>query len=420
MSHVDAIDAPALLPAQRRWGAIVVAIVSLVVVIRLALLALPWPTPSDPRGYLEDERHNAPQIDVYRAGGTKVDPALVMPPTYHALVAAIAKATGVEGLTAYRIISTVLSLPAIWLAYLLLAQLPPPIRALRTLQVFFLPVLFPYLFMVYTDAFSMTLLLLSLWFAQRRSFTAAGLAAIASMAVRQNNIIWLAFVMASIYFQHFGPRITFDAVLRCCRACWSFLLGMAAFVAFYLLNGGVAMGDKSMHPSFQFHTENIFTALFVCGVLFVPLHLGNLKQAFAWTKRRPWILAVLALGYVLLRLTFETDHPYHLAMQHMLVNRVTTSVTRSALWEVMFYLVIAGTVLSLCVTPLRHRWQLILYPASALFLAPSWMIHARYYMIPFTLFLLMRSPSTPRREALTVVVLAAWSAATVLIFKFYI
>ena len=48
---------------------------------------------------------------------------------------------------------------------------------------------------------------------------------------------------------------------------------------------------------------------------------------------------------------------------------------------------------------LKRRAELLLYPMTLLFLFPSWLIEHRYYIIPFSLFLLLREQESERAEA---------------------
>ena len=378
------------------------------VVVSVCVLAI-WQFSHAPS--IGDERFNGPQAQRIQQGDWTPDPLIVMPITYHAVVAGIARVFGVEGMQAYRIISVLLCIPAVLVFHLLGAHLSEPCRSLRTLQFFFLPVLFPYWFLVYTDAFSLLLLLLAFLMAQKRVDWAAGLFAIASTAVRQNNIIWLGLLLVLNHVRDHGWSLSAANLRSTLWRGWTFCLGIGLFAVFVVVNGGLAIGDKTMHPSFKLYSGNVFSAIFLLGVIFLPLHVTNLPSVGRLIGKHWWILPALVVTFFVFHLTFATDNPYHLAMQKLFINRVTTSVDRSFVWRIMFFAACAATLVSLAVTPLRSRGHLLLYPATILFLAPSWLIHARYYMIPFTLLLVFRKEDRTAVEIGNLIIMIGFAVA---------
>ncbi len=394
-----------------------VASSAVALVVAIVCVIATWQFSKTPS--IGDERFNGPQAQRIQQGDWRPDPMIVMPLTYHAVIAGVASALGVEGMQAYRIISLLLCIPSFFVFHQLCSHLAEPSRALRTLQFLFLPVLFPYIFLVYTDALSLLFLLLALLLAQRRVDWAAGLLAIASTAVRQNNIIWLALLTAMIHVRDHGWTLGLTGLRSTAARCWTFGLGFALFALFVAVNGGVAIGDKSMHPSFKLYSGNLFAALFLCGLFFLPLHLANVPSACRWALRHWWwIIPAIVAIYVLYQFTFAADNPYNPAMQKLLINKIADSVdirmdtTRTKFWRFLFYVACAATILSLAVTPLRDKACYLLYPASIVFLAPSWLIHGRYYIIPFTLFLLLRKGHAVWAEVATLLIMIGFAVAT--------
>jgi len=105
----------------------------------------------------------------------------------------------------------------------------------------------------------------------------AGLIGIASIIVRQNNIIWLFFIFILIYALENNSfnKYSLKAHLK---KSWIFLLGFLAFLIFAILNKGIAIGDKESHPLASLHFSNIYFMLFLFFFLFLPLNLSNLKK----------------------------------------------------------------------------------------------------------------------------------------------
>ncbi|HLD03973.1 MAG TPA: hypothetical protein VJC17_04330, partial [Candidatus Dojkabacteria bacterium] len=54
-------------------------------------------------------------------------------------------------------------------------------------------------------------------------------------------------------------------------------------------------------------------------------------------------------------------------------------------------------------TELIQKGFVILYPLVVLSLLPFWMVEYRYYMIPFTLFILFAKAQTPMAAAITLI-----------------
>jgi len=90
------------------------------------------------------------------------------------------------------------------------------------------------------------------------------------------------------------------------------------------------------------------------------------------------------------------------------------------LWEILrtpvskslYFLPIAYSILSLCVTPLKSRSFYLLYPFTILFLIPLPLIEIRYEFIPLALFLLFKEPDS---ERITVFTLATYVVPSAII-----
>ena len=173
------------------------------------------------------------------------------------------------------------------------------------------------------------------------------------------------------------------------RRFWSYGLAGVLFVAFVLVNGGVAFGDAAAHPSFSLHLTNVWFLLFVSFFLFLPLASAHRKNILKLAERW-WFWVAGGCLFVAFWFTFVNDHPYNIMLgEYYLRNRVLIFFSSSWLWKITFFFPAAFAIVFFSVVPMRKNWWL-LYPATVVFLAPSWLVEQRYYIVPLTLFLLAR------------------------------
>ena len=340
---------------------------------------------------LVDEGDNLVQIRMFLDGKFEVFKYNATTPAYHALVAFCAWLLETPpSLNSMRLISLGFGLSAVAGFALSIRRLADPEVPLAIGQFFFLPILFPFFFLLYTDVLSLGLLLFSVYGVLTRSERLAGLAGILAVVVRQNQIVWLLFNFLLLYVIKNGFVLGGAAIKEHCRRSWIFLLGFAGFVIFVILNGGVAIGDQEMHPPFAFYLSNCYFSLFLFLILFLPLHLCNFAKIRALVRqRRWWVASGLGLLLAIYVPTFTNTHPYNL-VPGFLRNTLLHLATKTLTAKILFFIPIAYAILSLAVAPLKQRGFYLLYPFWFLSLVPVWLIEVRYYLVPYSLFLLFR------------------------------
>ncbi len=317
--------------------------------------------------------------------------------TYHAILAALSRVTGVADAEGTRLLSLVVSLICVVLAFNIARRTAPNAPCLSAAQLLFLPTILPFFFLLYTDVLGLLFVLLAVLLTWDDRMFAAALAAIAAVLVRQTHIVWMLFTFALPYVRAHGWKLQKEEVLDHLRRGWLFLVGFAGFALFVLINRGVALGDSKAHPAFQFRTGNVAYALFVVFVVFLPLHLANLRRIVRLVRARPWSLLVVAGVFLLLWFVTRFDHPYN-DWRYFLRNKLFHRVEESVLWRGLFFSAIAFTILSLAVTRLRESGCLLLYPIAILSLAPSWLVDPRYAMPALALFVLFRARRSEKLE----------------------
>jgi alpha-1,2-glucosyltransferase len=364
---------------------------------------------------------------------------MVPGPGYHMLITLSAKLLGMTTIThgpnnhdsinKIRTISLFYSLLFVGLFFLLAKRVSENSPEIATLQCYFLPILFPYFFLVYTDVVSALLVLLSLYALLNKKNDLAGIMVILSMVVRQNNIIWLFFMCLFVYFEYYqsspglafskqGLKIKLDNNLlkQYIKECRWFFIGIFFFLIFVILNKGVALGDRANHPPFSFFLGNIYFILFLFFFLFLPTNISNFSRIVQYIKKHKQVIFFVIVGFVFYLYTFNITHPYNHGGslgEHnyfFLRNVILRFFTSNIYMRLLFYLAVAYSILSLMVTKLSRKSFYLIYPITFLYLVPSWLIEQRYYIIPFVLFLLFKEKSSKLVELLTVVCYMALSA----------
>ena len=194
-------------------------------------------------------------------------PASAMFPGFHAVLAAVAWATGLDSPTALRAFCFLGSL-AFWLvAYLLARRLVGGDYALlRATQAYFVPIVFPFCFLIYTDVFSLLVTTAAFLACIDRRLNVCGLLMLLALGVRQNNVVFSAFLIAFSYAER-HDRLMLASLARHLRHCWLLVAGIVAFAAYVLVHGRVGLDDPSNQPT-TLSPGNVAFSLLCCGLCF--------------------------------------------------------------------------------------------------------------------------------------------------------
>ena len=351
------------------------------------------------RDVIDDERLHVAQIDRFVHGDFTLASNLAMTPGYHAFMAFVTKLLGTTSLEAMRTVNVMISAVCIGTFALLLRQVHGRVPAQRLIQFSFFPIILPYYFLVYTDIFSLLLVLTAMLLALRRQHFFAALAAIAGVTVRQTNIVWLVLAPVLAYCMHNDFALRRAPIVGFMKTGWFYALGVLGFALFVYWNRGVAIGDKSLNPAFSFHLGNIYFFLALYGVFFLPRILGRLREIALFVRDHRYTGAALAPLFALYLLGFKTDHPNNnVAPEFFLRNRILMSIAASPLIKIVVFLPMGLAALDLLATSVRRReiWLVLLFTALAL--VPPSLVEQRYYIIPFALLLLLRGDERPNVE----------------------
>ncbi len=351
-----------------------------------------------------DEVDYYPQILKYVEGDYSMNQDITAFTTYHALLAIFAKLTGLTSVWFFRAINMLFAFVSVIVFMRCAALIEKKWPSMALLQFAFFPIIFPYFFLIYTDILSLLMILIGLYFFLKKNYHWAAIFAIIGSCVRQNNIVWLAFFCLLSYGEPNNWKFGVNKGVSHLIKYWTFTMGFILFVGFVIINKGVAIGDRSMHPPFAFQLGNIYFLLFCFWFVFLPLNLGKLKEITPLFKKYKWLIPAILIGYIGFILTFNNSHPFNYQWGgYFLRNRVLIFFNTSLLLKSIYFIVVLLAIFSISQIKLEQKSFYLLYPMIILYLLPSWLIEQRYYIIPFALFLLFRKEADIKTEKILTV-----------------
>jgi len=354
-----------------------------------------------------DEYYHVRQIQRFCAGKHRLDHGITMFPGYHVLSAAIAKLTGDCSIQSLRTFNVLAGLLVTALAFFILKSLRSRRPLARSMAFHFLPILFPYQYVAFTDVSALVPALLTVYLMLRKHWSSAGIIGTLGIAMRQTNVALPLFVAMVAFLDHDKTGPLLDWLLSYLSKTWSSLIGLFAFGAFVWVNQGVAIGDRVSHQP-GFHVANVFFVLFLAFVVSLPVNLENL-----WQRRDRCLslrfLALLTASAVLYAFWFTIDHPYN-AQASFLRNALLSWVVSGPFTKALFFIPVAAGVAAIATTSLSRRSFWVLIPITIALLVPESLVEHRYGILPLSLWLLLRRDASAVAEALAVLTNAGISA----------
>jgi alpha-1,2-glucosyltransferase len=364
-------------------------------------------------GVMVDEHLHHAQIASFHHGDGSLHPRITTFATYHWLVAQALTWVEPPIWQAARWVSAASGLLLVLVAAVAWgwrAHGDARVAALRAALVVLMPVLLPYVFLIYTDPLGLAFVLVAAWAAEARRWWLAALFIACAAAVRQTQIVWALWLLA-LYAIREAPALRTRADwLRALSAIAPLGLVLAAFAVFVVVNGGVAIGDRDAHPSSGLHDGNILFGLFVAMVMFLPVHIAAAPAVVAMVRRKPLACWAGAIGVCAwFAVGFEVDHLFNL-LPGYLHNDVAVWLARPEN-RVLFAVPVAWTALSLVALLDRGRETWAWVAASLLALGPHWMIEHRYGIVALALWQVLRRPLDPAAEWMLAIWVAGWGVA---------
>jgi len=362
---------------------------------------------------LADEGFHVSQAKAFFDGQFVILSGTAMVPGYHAVLALVERTFGLHDVVFLRFINLLGSLLLPVLVWRLVALHAPAVAARRTAQWFLMPLLFPFYFLVYTDAWALVALLaIFLCTLQRRYVLAAAAAAVATL-LRQDMIVWagMAWWLAVLGDGDLAPRRR-EWRLRLRSGLWRglpLLVVLLAFVVFYLWNGGVAVGDRE-RQTLRFNLTNIACFLLCAWFVFLPQNIAALPRIRTFMLRPTCIVLVLA-GFALYMGVYANDHEFNSGRhRYFLHNEGLHWLTEYPWIRALAFVPMAWMALTAAVTPLAEPRLRIMYLFAPLAVGLHPLIEPRYYLPALTLFQVWRTASGARYEN---AMLAWYAVATI-------
>lgn len=346
-------------------------------------------------------------------------------PGYHWLLTAMLAPFGIESLGPIRAITALMTLASTWVFFRIRSQLHPADAQRATAQFFFLPTMFVYAYMAYTDVPALLFLLGAMLATLHGRHRLSALLLLGSMAIRQNNVLWVGFLALYAAWPVLHAICTTPGTQRWERVrwrawigellalVWPYMAAVACFCAYWAWNGSIAYStaqSQNAHPDFRPDIGNP-VYLFALAALLFPCQIAAgwkrlIVHAARWRGVWVWLLPVVVFG--LYAWLFKVHHPFNFIVKGgNLRNEVLQQVAQGGLaWWVFGALAtlgFCGLLFQRYVVPQGWLWL----PFSLVFVAASWMIETRYTIVPFVLFLALRRPEGVWAERVT---LAGWAA----------
>lgn len=332
---------------------------------------------------------------------------------------------------------------------------------LSSLNLALFPLLYFFNFMYYTDVGSTFMVLLMYCLHLDRLDWFASFIGVVAVLFRQTNIVWVAFVA----LQCVGPHLVHaahDARINSLMAAgntpvkWSlttmgqlkelaeglpllmttqprklahllwvvttvaggYVLVGIGFVAFVVLNEGVAVGDKSAH-TVVFHPTQV---AYFCGfaALFSAPFCVTRVVLFLHYGRKHWVITALALLLTAATVNgYSVAHPYLLADNRHYTfyvwRRILTPTDWSQMAAVPVY-VFGGFCVLHSIRRTHIMFKLAFPLCVVLNLTPQLLLEFRYFVLPYLMYRLQVRPQTWWKLAAETALYAVINGVTIYMF----
>jgi len=357
------------------------------------------------------------QWTIYIKNGEKY-PRNAMFPGYHLIQSTIARITGKCTPTVIRTISAIESLLVILFAFLTIRILgqhreeksrknaPPnacntadnktgsviaisPEKALIcALQIYFIPFLFTFHFLIYTDSMAVIAILGALYFSIKRAYLLSAIFAFLTIFIRHNYIVFIPFFVIYPYIDQYGYIISKDKIQKHLMQSWTFILPFAAFTAFIIINGRLTLDDPTSHiPTISI--GNIIETLLALLFFFLPFMIWNIKNTRNWTKKHSKTTIAIVVIFIIISAFFSPRHHWN-TFAWLLHNEILAWFLRDFMTRTVFCSLLIFTLISLCSLRLNTKAAYLIYPFILFMLIPILLIEPRYSIIPLLLFNIFR------------------------------
>lgn len=315
-------------------------------------------------------------------------------PGYVIIISFFMKIFGSYSLASARLITAIFSFFSIIIFFFIAKKLNNKFVYIKTLQYVLFPLIYPFFFLVYTDIFSLVLVLASFLLLLNKKYAFSGILALISVLIRQDNIFWIGFFC----FYAFRGKISYDYFKSIILYIFSFIF----LVLFFLINSGnIALGDKQYHIV-SVHIGNIYLFIFMIFIFFLPIHIYNIRKIFFFITRQPkYFLFILFIN--LLFFLLKIDHKYNqISLGGFLHNQFFHILLINIPNKIIGYIITGWTILSCLNIKFINKKMYFLYLFSFLSFVFHWLIEPRYIIPAIAFFILFKEEKSFELESLTI------------------
>ncbi|CAD6883898.1 unnamed protein product [Tilletia controversa] len=322
----------------------------------------------------------------------------------------------------------------------------------------FLPPLWFFGLLFYTDVCSLLSVMACMLYAKQGRHGLASLTGLSSLLFRQTNIVWVVFVLATSVvdslrghgFQDIlAEAVSPSAILSLVSSTFSTLTKPAAleaiaklvaiyspvlisFAAFLAWNGGIVLGDKTNHVAALHFPQLLYFAAFtvVFGWSAIASTAPSLQHLLTRSLRNlvgGWqqaLITAISIGAAVVAVhRFTIEHPFLLADNRHYAFYIWRRVVKAhpyAKYVLAPAYVVCGRLAWDALASTRtFIWMLGFCAALVLTLVPSPLLEPRYFLVPFVVWRAhvvpaggkARSPEAASRSELWIAAEAAWYMA---------
>jgi len=340
-----------------------------------------------PDQLIMDESFHFKQTLLLKEYKWEIYPGLTVIPGYHFLLSVFSNLFGLNSLVGIRYLSVAIIIIGSVIIFFLDAEDQNKRRRMTYLLVISFPIIFPYLFLLYTDILALIVVMWCFFLMNKKKYILATILGVISVTIRQTNVVWMAFIFLNTVFNELDYTISFNKLLQLSRKIWLFLCVFLFTIVFIIYNGGIAMQDNSMHPAFSFEIGNIIFFLFLFCVLLLPNSVYYFKDIVSSIKK-PLILVTSIVLFFIFFYFCHFEHPYNVGdgNDYSLRNNILYLAESNIVFKIFFCFSSVYSFLVILNTKLKKTAMYLIYPFMLFLFSSSWLVENRYYIVGFVFY----------------------------------
>ncbi|MBU3668570.1 MAG: hypothetical protein FGM57_01225 [Candidatus Taylorbacteria bacterium] len=247
-----------------------------------------------------------------------------------------------------------------------------------------IPITLPYIPLIYTDILAVSLIALSFVTGYTGKYFQSAISISLAVLIRQPSIVWILPILFLISRDAQGLKEKFKVSIYHLLVCIS-------FIVFFILNKGVALGDRTSHE-ISLNLSNIWFFSFVFFVTTIGYFYPALKKAYALVLKlntKKYIAHLIGtmctLGIFLLYFyTYEIHHQYNTRSYGWFLRNRLLDISTNILWAKTLFGIfsVCGLIMFLAQAfSAKHKVSEYIFKVTALVsISAMPLIEQRYYI----------------------------------------